>query len=77
MAYLDYLLPTASSITLSAMLAIATVVFLIGFLVKAIYFPPKPPKLHFPVAEMKPGNLTDSILEARKKVSEFADGDAS
>lgn len=72
MAYLDYLLPMANGISLSAMLAIATTISLIGYLVKIIYFPPKPPKLHFPVAEIKPGNLTDSILEARKKVIELA-----
>lgn len=72
MAYLDYLLPMANGISLSAVLAIASTISLIGYLVKIIYFPPKPPKLHFPVAKIIPGNLTDSILEARKKVIELA-----
>ena len=67
MAHLDDILPTAGGMFSPAVLGI-TVIALLGYLVKLIFLPPKPPVLPFPVAELKPGNLTDTILESRKMV---------
>ncbi|KAI9744718.1 MAG: hypothetical protein M1818_001643 [Claussenomyces sp. TS43310] len=45
----------------------AALVFLVAYGIRIFYFLPRSPLLPFPVADVKLGNLTASILEARKK----------
>ncbi|EPE30000.1 Cytochrome P450 [Glarea lozoyensis ATCC 20868] len=64
MSYAEILVPSVRN--LFAALGVAIACFFI-WIIKAIFFPPPPPKLDFPVASIIPGNLTDSILAARKQ----------
>ncbi len=67
MSYLDVVLPNAGVMFSPAVLAVAAIA-LLAYVVKVVFLPPKGPVLPFPVSTIKPGNLTDTILEARKKV---------
>ncbi len=64
MAYTELLIPNARNVF--AIIGVAIACFFI-WIIKAIFFPPPPPKLDFPVASVIPGNLTESILAARKQ----------
>jgi len=64
MGVLSLLIPSLSAI------AIGLGVLVLGiaaYFVRALYFGPKPPVLPFPVAHAIPGNLTQSIIDARKQ----------
>ncbi len=67
MSYLDVILPKAGVMFSPAVLGVAAIA-LLAYVVKVVFFPPKPPVLPFPVSTIKPGNLTDTILEGRKQV---------
>lgn len=64
MGLVPLLVPSFTGVLVGLCLALACVA---AYLIKAIYFGPKPPVLHFPIAQNIPGNLTQSIINARKQ----------